>query len=70
MPFRHAEGDSSPAAQNRLDIARRIGARLLLRRPSRGARERIVADLIGWFGRRGIYYGWVIVAVTFLTLFI
>jgi MFS family permease len=26
--------------------------------------------LIGWFGRRGIYYGWVIVAVTFLTLFI
>lgn len=27
-------------------------------------------DPIGWFGRRGIYYGWVIVAVTFLTLFI
>jgi len=29
-----------------------------------------VADLIGWFGRRGIYYGWVIVAAMFLTLFI
>ena len=29
-----------------------------------------MADLIGWFGRRGIYYGWVIVAVTFVTLFI
>jgi MFS family permease len=29
-----------------------------------------VADLIGWFGRRGIYYGWVIVAVMFVTLFI
>ena len=26
--------------------------------------------MIGWFGRRGIYYGWVIVAVTFVTLFI
>ncbi len=26
--------------------------------------------LIGWFGRRGIYYGWVVVAVMFLTLFI
>ncbi len=26
--------------------------------------------LIGWFGARGIYYGWVIVAVMFLTLFI
>lgn len=30
----------------------------------------MLTDLIGWFGRRGIYYGWVIVAVTFLTLFI
>jgi MFS family permease len=29
-----------------------------------------VADLIGWFGRRGIYYGWVIVAVMFVTLFV
>ena len=29
-----------------------------------------MADLIGWFGRRGIYYGWVIVAVMFVTLFI
>jgi len=29
-----------------------------------------VADLIAWFGRRGIYYGWVIVAVMFVTLFI
>jgi MFS family permease len=29
-----------------------------------------VADLIGWFGRRGIYYGWVIVAVMFVTTFI
>lgn len=26
--------------------------------------------LVGWFGTRGIYYGWVIVAVMFLTLFI
>ncbi len=26
--------------------------------------------LIGWFGRRGIYYGWVVVAVMFVTLFI
>lgn len=26
--------------------------------------------LIGWFGTRGIYYGWVIVAVMFVTLFI
>jgi len=26
--------------------------------------------LIGWFGARGIYYGWVIVAVMFVTLFI
>ena len=26
--------------------------------------------LIAWFGRRGIYYGWVIVAVMFVTLFI
>lgn len=26
--------------------------------------------LIEWFGRRGIYYGWVIVAVMFVTLFI
>jgi MFS family permease len=34
------------------------------------AREGIVADLIGWFGRRGIYYGWVIVAVMFVTLFV
>ena len=25
--------------------------------------------LIGWFGARGIYYGWVIVAVMFVTLF-
>ena len=29
-----------------------------------------MADLIGWFGRRGIYYGWVVVAVMFVTLFI
>jgi len=29
-----------------------------------------VSDLITWFGRRGIYYGWVIVAVMFVTLFI
>jgi len=29
-----------------------------------------VADLIAWFGRRGVYYGWVIVAVMFATLFI
>lgn len=29
-----------------------------------------MADLIGWFGRRGIYYGWVIVAVMFVTLFV
>ena len=26
--------------------------------------------LVAWFGRRGIYYGWVIVAVMFVTLFI
>jgi len=26
--------------------------------------------LIGWFGARGIYYGWVIIAVMFVTLFI
>jgi len=26
--------------------------------------------LIGWFGTRGIYYGWVVVAVMFVTLFI
>ena len=26
--------------------------------------------MIAWFGRRGIYYGWVIVAVMFVTLFI
>lgn len=26
--------------------------------------------LVGWFGTRGIYYGWVIVTVMFLTLFI
>jgi len=25
--------------------------------------------LIGWFGTRGIYYGWVVVAVMFITLF-
>ncbi|HEX2828258.1 MAG TPA: MFS transporter [Burkholderiales bacterium] len=30
----------------------------------------MLTDPIQWFGRRGIYYGWVIVAVTFLTLFI
>jgi MFS family permease len=30
----------------------------------------MLTDPIGWFGRRGIYYGWVIVAVTFLTLFV
>ena len=30
----------------------------------------MLTDLIGWFGRRGIYYGWVIVAVMFVTLFI
>jgi MFS family permease len=29
-----------------------------------------VSDLIAWFGRRGIYYGWVIVAVMFVTLFV
>lgn len=29
-----------------------------------------MAGLIAWFGRRGIYYGWVIVAVMFVTLFI
>ena len=29
-----------------------------------------MADLIGWFGRRGIYYGWVIVAVMFVTVFV
>ena len=26
--------------------------------------------LVAWFGRRGIYYGWVIVAVMFVTLFV
>jgi MFS family permease len=26
--------------------------------------------LIGWFGTRGIYYGWVIIAVMFVTLFV
>ena len=30
----------------------------------------MLTDPIRWFGRRGIYYGWVIVAVMFLTLFI
>ena len=30
----------------------------------------MLTDLIGWFGRRGIYYGWVIIAVTFVTLFV
>ena len=29
-----------------------------------------MGDLIGWFSRRGIYYGWVIVAVMFVTLFV
>jgi MFS family permease len=29
-----------------------------------------VADPVAWFGRRGIYYGWVIVAVMFVTLFV
>ena len=29
-----------------------------------------MADLTAWFGRRGIYYGWVIVAVMFVTLFV
>ena len=29
-----------------------------------------MADLIGWFARRGVYYGWVVVAVMFVTLFI
>ena len=29
-----------------------------------------MADLIAWFGRRGVYYGWVVVAVMFVTLFI
>ncbi|MCC7081790.1 MAG: MFS transporter [Burkholderiales bacterium] len=29
-----------------------------------------MVDLIGWFGRRGVYYGWIIVAVMFVTLFI
>jgi len=28
------------------------------------------SGLVGWFGRRGIYYGWVIVAVMFVTLFL
>jgi MFS family permease len=28
------------------------------------------SGLVGWFGRRGVYYGWVIVAVMFVTLFI
>ncbi len=28
------------------------------------------SGLVAWFGRRGIYYGWVIVAVMFVTLFI
>jgi MFS family permease len=26
--------------------------------------------LIGWFGARGIYYGWVVIAVMFVTLFV
>lgn len=30
----------------------------------------MLTDPVPWFGRRGIYYGWVIVAVMFLTLFI
>ena len=30
----------------------------------------MLTDPIRWFGRRGIYYGWVIVAVTFVTLFV
>ena len=30
----------------------------------------MLPDPIRWFGRRGIYYGWVIVAVMFLTLFV
>ena len=30
----------------------------------------MLTDPIRWFGRRGIYYGWVIVAVMFLTLFV
>ena len=30
----------------------------------------MLTDPIGWFGRRGVYYGWVIVAVMFLTLFV
>jgi MFS family permease len=29
-----------------------------------------VPDLTAWFGRRGIYYGWIIVAVMFCTLFV
>jgi len=29
-----------------------------------------MADLITWFSRRGIYYGWVVVAVMFVTLFV
>jgi MFS family permease len=28
------------------------------------------SGLVAWFGKRGIYYGWVIVAVMFVTLFI
>jgi MFS family permease len=28
------------------------------------------SGLVGWFSRRGIYYGWVIVAVMFVTLFV
>jgi len=28
------------------------------------------SGLVAWFGRRGIYYGWVVVAVMFVTLFI
>ena len=29
-----------------------------------------MSDLIAWFSRRGIYYGWVIVAVMFTTMFV
>ena len=29
-----------------------------------------MSDLIAWFSKRGIYYGWVIVAVMFATLFV
>lgn len=39
-------------------------------RPEHGWYDVNSSGLIAWFGRRGIYYGWVIVAVMFVTLFI